>query len=57
MFYFTSFVLHCFDFLNGCDFEFCGYIIPLVGLNKEFSDYWLKDMLIWGKGFVFVFLK
>jgi hypothetical protein len=21
------------------------------GLNKEFSDYWLKDMLIWEKGF------
>jgi hypothetical protein len=57
VFYFTSFVLHCFDFLNGCDFEFCGYIIPLVGLNKEFSDYWLKNMLIWVKGFVFVFLK
>jgi hypothetical protein len=27
------------------------------GLNKAFSNYWLKDMLIWGKGFVFVFLE
>jgi hypothetical protein len=22
-----------------------------------FPGYWLKDMLIWGKGFVFVFLE
>jgi hypothetical protein len=21
------------------------------GLNNEFSDYWLKDMLIWEEGF------
>ena len=27
------------------------------GLNEGFSDYWLKDMLIWGKSFVFVFLE
>ena len=26
------------------------------GQNKGFSGYWLKDMLIWEKGFVFVFL-
>jgi hypothetical protein len=25
------------------------------GLNKGFSDYWLKDMLIGEKGFVLVF--
>ena len=27
------------------------------GQNKGFSGYWLKDMLIWEKGFVFVFLE
>ena len=27
------------------------------GLNKGISDYWVKDMLIWEKGFVFVFLE
>ena len=27
------------------------------GLNKGFYGYWLKDMLIWEKGFVFVFLE
>jgi hypothetical protein len=27
------------------------------GLNKEFSDYWHKDMLIWEKGLVFAFLE
>jgi hypothetical protein len=26
------------------------------GQNKSFSGYWPKDMLIWEKGFVFVFL-
>jgi hypothetical protein len=26
-------------------------------LNKGFSYYWLKDTLIWEKGFVFVFLE
>ena len=27
------------------------------GQNKGFSGYWLKDMLIWEKGFVFAFLE
>jgi hypothetical protein len=27
------------------------------GQYKGFSGYWLKDKLIWGKGFVFVFLE
>jgi hypothetical protein len=27
------------------------------GLNKGFYGYWLKDMLIWEKGFVFVILE
>jgi hypothetical protein len=27
------------------------------GLNKGCSDYGLKDMMIWEKGFVFVFLE
>jgi hypothetical protein len=27
------------------------------GINKGFYGYWLKDMLIWEKGFVFVFLE
>jgi hypothetical protein len=27
------------------------------GQATGFPDYWLKDMLIWGKGFVFVFWK
>ena len=27
------------------------------GQNEGFSGYWLKDMLIWEKGFVFVFLE
>jgi hypothetical protein len=27
------------------------------GQNKGFSGYGLKDMLIWEKGFVFVFLE
>ena len=27
------------------------------GKATSFPDYWLKDMLIWGKGFVFVFLE
>jgi hypothetical protein len=27
------------------------------GQAMGFSGYWLKDMLIWGKGFVFVFLE
>jgi hypothetical protein len=27
------------------------------GQNKDFSGYWLKDMLIWEKYFVFVFLE
>jgi hypothetical protein len=31
----------------GCDFEFCGYIIPLE--RGQYKGYWLKDMLIGGK--------
>jgi hypothetical protein len=27
------------------------------GQNKGFSGYWLMDMLIWEKGFAFVFLE
>ena len=27
------------------------------GQNKGFSGYWLKDMLIWEKGFVFAFIE
>ena len=46
----------CFG-LFWCDVEFCGYIIPLGGQNKGFSSYWLKEMLIWEKDFVFVFLE
>jgi hypothetical protein len=26
-------------------------------LNKGFSGYWLEDVLVWEKGFVFVFLE
>jgi hypothetical protein len=27
------------------------------GQAKGFPGYWLKDILIWGKGFVFIFLE
>jgi hypothetical protein len=27
------------------------------GQATGYPDYWLKDMLIWGKGFIFVFLE
>jgi hypothetical protein len=37
--------------------EFCGYVISLGERFKGFADHWLKDMLIWGKGFVLVFLE
>ena len=42
-----------------CDFEYCGgFIVPLGwGQATGFHGYCLKDMLIWGKVFVFVFGK
>jgi hypothetical protein len=33
------------------------FILCKRGQNKGFSDSWLKDMLIWEKGFVFAFLE
>ena len=41
-----------------CDFDFV-VILFLWERDqyKGFSDYWLKDMLIWEKGFVFAFLE
>jgi hypothetical protein len=38
-------------------FEYCGSFIVPLGQAAGFSGYQLKDMLIWGKGFVFVFGK
>ena len=42
-----------------CDFDYCGgFIVPLgQRASYWFFGYWQKDMLIWGKGFVFVFLE
>jgi hypothetical protein len=50
--------LDCFNSQNGCDFEFCGYIILWKGgQSKGFSGYWLREAQIWEKGFVFAFLQ
>ena len=40
-------------------FGHCGcFIVPLgQRAATSFPGYWLKEMLIWGKGFVFVFLE
>ena len=38
-------------------FEYCGSFIVPLGQAAGFSGYQLKDMLICGKGFVFVFLE
>ena len=32
-------------------------ILCKKGQNKGFPSYWLKDTLIWEKGFVFAFLE
>jgi hypothetical protein len=59
VFWFTSFVLDCFNFQKECDFESYEfyYSSGREVKSKDFSGHWLKDMLIWEKGFVFAFLE